>query len=81
VEGTPARIVDISYGGIRFELERQPDRTPPSSFRITLPTAQLSVTADLVWTTPIASHTWICGAAITPDSVSADWQGLVDALN
>lgn len=80
VEDVPGRIVDISYGGVRLELEQRPDFVPPSSFRLTLPSADLIVPADLVWKTPIGDHTWICGVSL-PDAASTEWQGLVDAMS
>ena len=81
VGNTPARIVEISYGGVRLELEVARDHTLPSSFRLTLPSAQLSVPADLVWKTLIGGHTWMCGVSLSPEAASGQWQGLVDALS
>jgi DNA-binding response OmpR family regulator len=82
VDDEPARVLDISYGGVRFEMPRQPDRTPPAAFQITFPAARLSIQATLVWTSLIAGKTWLCGAALTPESSeSGEWSGLVDALS
>jgi DNA-binding response OmpR family regulator len=82
VENEPARILDVSYGGVRFEIDRAPDRMVPSSFNITLPTAQLSVHADLVWKSLIGGQTWLCGAALSQENPSApQWYGLVDAIS
>jgi DNA-binding response OmpR family regulator len=78
VEDEPARIVDISYGGVRFEIDRKYDGTVPNSFRIELPSAQLSVEARLVWKNMIGDQTWLCGAALSQGS--AEWYGLVDAI-
>jgi DNA-binding response OmpR family regulator len=78
VEDEPARIVDISYGGVRFEIDRKYDGTVPNSFRIELPSAQLSVEARLVWKNMIGDQTWLCGAALSQGS--PEWYGLVDAI-
>jgi DNA-binding response OmpR family regulator len=78
VEDEPARIVDISYGGLRFELRRQPERTIPASFSISLPSAQFSVQAKLVWKNLVGDHTWLCGAALAQET--PEWYGLVDAI-
>ena len=80
VDHTPARIVDVSYGGLRFEMQRDGDaQNPlPASLRITLPTAQLSVTAKLVWKNLRGEGTWMCGAALSQET--PEWQGLVDAI-
>jgi DNA-binding response OmpR family regulator len=81
VDDAPARIVDVSYGGLRFETQRKlqgPDATRPDSLSITLPTAQLSVKAKLVWENLIGEGTWMCGAAIFQET--PEWHGLVDAI-
>jgi DNA-binding response OmpR family regulator len=78
VADEPARIVDVSYGGVRFEIRREHDRVLPSSFNITLPSAQMSLPAKLVWKNLIGEQTWMCGAAFAHES--PEWHGLVDAL-
>jgi CheY-like chemotaxis protein len=78
----PARILDISYGGIRFEIPGESERTPPSSFRMTFPSAALTVQGTLVWKSLIAGRTWLCGASLSSESTdSPEWSGLVDALS
>jgi DNA-binding response OmpR family regulator len=82
VDDEPARILDISYGGVRFEMPGEPERVPPASFRMTLPAAQLSVEGTLVWKSLIAGKTWLCGASLSSESIdSSEWLGLVDALS
>lgn len=82
LDHTPARILDVSYGGVRFEIPGEAERTPPSSFELTFPAAQLTVRARLVWTTLISGRTWLCGAALTSEAgESSEWLGLVDALS
>jgi hypothetical protein len=81
VDDTPARIVDVSYGGLRFEMQRAdagPEHPLPTSLSITLPTAHLSVKAKLVWENLIGDGTWMCGAALFQET--PEWQGLVDAI-
>ena len=81
VDDTPARIVDVSYGGLRFEMQRNPPATDSrraESLSITLPTAQLSVKAKLVWENLIGEGTWMCGAALFQET--PEWHGLVDAI-
>lgn len=77
----PARILDVSYGGVRFEIPGEPDKTPPSSVNITFPSAEITVQATLVWKSLIAGRTWLCGAALAVDPSSPEWHGLVDALS
>jgi CheY-like chemotaxis protein len=80
VNGTPARIVDVSYGGLRVEFERTPDRDLPSSFTVQLP--GLSVPVDLVWRQETPARTYACGLAVleTNESIASGWYGLVDSI-
>ena len=82
VGDTPARIVDVSYGGLRFEMQRSQAGSKVSplseSLSITLPTAQFSVKAKLVWENLIGEGTWMCGAALFQET--PEWHGLVDAI-
>ena len=81
VEHTQARIVDVSYGGVKFEIER--DQSLPPSFRITLTSLALSIDMDLVWATRIGDRHWVCGAAISSANAAAihDWATLVDSFS
>jgi DNA-binding response OmpR family regulator len=80
VDHAQARIVDISYGGVRFEIER--DQSLPPSFRITVASPALSIEADLVWGARSGDRHWVCGAAISSGNTAAvhDWARLVDAI-
>ena len=82
VGDTPARIVDVSYGGLRFEMQRSQAASKASplseSLSITLPTAQFSVKAKLVWENLIGEGTWMCGAALFQET--PEWHGLVNAI-
>ena len=77
VEDAPARIVDVSYGGVKFEIER--DQSLPPSFKITVIKPALSIDMDLVWETRHGRHR-VCGAAISGGNPAAvhDWATLVD---
>jgi DNA-binding response OmpR family regulator len=77
VDDAPARVVDVSYGGLRFEMDRKLEGAP-ASVSIRLPTAQLSVKAKLVWENLVGEGTWICGAALAQET--PEWYGLVDAI-
>ena len=54
------------------------ESTLPESLSITLPAAQLSVKAKLVWENLIGDGTWMCGAALFQET--PEWHGLVDAI-
>ena len=79
VGNAPARILDISYGGLRLEMERRPERPVPASFLLDLPASGLSVQVDVVWTTRLGDEHWVCGGSVMPTEASA-WHGLVDAV-
>jgi DNA-binding response OmpR family regulator len=81
VEHAQARIVDVSYAGVKFEVDR--DQSLPPSFRITLTSLALSIDMDLVWATRIGDRHWVCGAAISSANAAAihDWATLVDSFS
>ena len=70
VDGSPARVIDVSYGGLRFEVERPPDRALPRSFSVTLPNS-LSLKVELVWRSPSSDRTVMCGAALSQGNQAA----------
>jgi len=80
VEHAQARLVDVSYGGVKFEIER--DQSLPQSFSIKVAGRSLSIDADLVWGTRSGDRQWLCGAAISSGNAAAvhDWAMLVDGL-
>jgi DNA-binding response OmpR family regulator len=76
----PAKIVDVSYGGVRFEVQPGAGALPPDRFQLTLPNA-MSLQADLVWKNMLTNDMWVCGAAVWPEEGSArQWFGLVDTV-
>jgi DNA-binding response OmpR family regulator len=81
VEHAQARIVDVSYGGVKFEIER--DQSLPPSFRIIVASPALSIDVDLVWETRGGDRHWVCGAAISSGNAAAvhDWATLVDGFS
>jgi FixJ family two-component response regulator len=81
INNRPARILDVSYGGLRLASDRAVDRSVPSSFTLEVPSSGLSVPIDVVWTTQ-AGETWVFGASVTSheDATSQAWQGFVDAI-
>ena len=80
VVNTPARIVDVSYGGVKFEI--RPATSPNSRKRSSsrCPNA-MALQADLVWKSILNDEMWVCGAAVWPEESSArQWFGLVDTM-
>lgn len=81
VDDQVARIVDISYGGVKFEIRQGETGDVPSSFLLRLPN-EMALQADLVWKSMLNEGTWVCGAAVWPEETSArQWFGLVDTIN
>jgi len=74
----PAKIVDVSYGGVRFEIRSSEAAKLPETFQLRLPNL-MSLQADLVWKSVLNEDIWLCGAAVWPEEASArQWFGLVD---
>jgi hypothetical protein len=83
VSKTSALVIDLSYGGLRLELEGSPaDFKAPMD--VAFPTLGLSIKAVPRWTMPIEAlgSLW-CGAEVTPPDSRArqTWRGVVDSLN
>jgi CheY-like chemotaxis protein len=79
----PAKVLEMSYGGLRLEMSLPPEKEPPPSIEVSLMSFGLSVSADVMWTSRLEpSGTWICGAALleTDPSTSRAWRGVVDTL-
>jgi DNA-binding response OmpR family regulator len=82
VDSSRARILDVSYGGMRFELDDNAVLTLPPSFEVNLPSKDVAVHVDLVWQSRTTDGSWLCGAAVsqTDTATASAWHGLVDAL-
>lgn len=75
-----ARLLDISYGGVRLESG---SAQLPDVLRLELPILGLSVNAERVWSRRAdPAEVWSCGAALAPiDSESTQrWRRLVDTV-
>jgi ActR/RegA family two-component response regulator len=80
IEEAPARVVDVSYGGLRLEIAdgsaiRQP-------LRIAFPDYGKSFLARPVWSHPAAAGRIWCGAELFGGSAAAEqeWRRLVDSV-
>ena len=76
-----ARVIDISYGGIRLELP--PAETIPAKFRMAIPGFEGVFRAKPVWSrfTPLGSIS--CGAELLEANpqIIAQWRQLVDSIH
>src|SRR5688572_2521130 len=75
----PARIVDVSYGGLCLEIRGASATSLPASFGITFPGAALSVEVAVVWQKPTDDAGWVCGAMVRDDQ--SEWRQLVDTVS
>jgi DNA-binding response OmpR family regulator len=76
---TAARIVDVSYSGLRLELD---DMSPVAEWsNVTVCDRGLSINVMFIWTTRSDNRT-VCGAVLTSGNAGAvhDWVTLVDQL-
>lgn len=80
IEGQPATLLDVSYGGLKFALDSE-SYDLPSPMRAEFPLAGLTVCADLVWSARARDGAQcICGAAVTDDAPGADWRRFIDSV-
>ena len=79
IDGRLARIVDVSDGGFRFEIEPQPSTALPASFTVVLP--EISFRADVVWENSCDDR-WTGGATIAAGQSEAAvaWQRVVAVI-
>jgi CheY-like chemotaxis protein len=82
VDESPARILDVSYGGLRAEIDRSFEELP-RSFEMSFPTSRLAVRVEVIWKNRSETGNWLCGASVAaPNLVTAAvWRGLVDAIS
>ena len=74
------RLVDVSYGGLKFEVAD--DFVPASTVELDFPRADLRLNADVVWTErrPQARRA-VIGASVTAEPMqAAEWRAFVDRL-
>ena len=79
VGDSPARIVDVGYGGVRFELQSAAgDAAVPELVRLTVP-GSVPIALHVVWNRR-SGDTWQCGASVN-DEYRPMWEQLVDTLS
>jgi DNA-binding response OmpR family regulator len=76
-----ARILDVSYGGLRLEIDRTPGAWLPLALvALALPTSDVPIPVNVVWKRPSGDASWLCGAAV-PHAHQRRWRELVDAMS
>jgi CheY-like chemotaxis protein len=82
VNEAPARLIDVSYEGLRLEAASERSRFLPASFTVSLPHFNFSCDVERIWTTSRDGSAVSYGAELLPrnaDTLLA-WRSLVDAL-
>lgn len=78
----PARLLDISYGGLRFEM-MAPNTPLPPTVPVRMPGLNLYVEAETIWTDRVTSPGALLGGlALLSEGQNAPlpWRALVDSL-
>ena len=84
VSGDAARVVDVSYGGLRLELTGAPDEALLTIAAVAIPSVGV-VAIHPIWARVAAGGTprWWCGAQVEIGDGQNDdvWRRFVDSLN
>jgi CheY-like chemotaxis protein len=75
-----ARVLDLSYGGLRFESNDAAEL--PTSLKTEFPESGVAIEAQRIWCQPSPVGSWLCGVAVSGLGHSAlqAWRQLVDAV-
>src|SRR5579863_9540534 len=78
-----ARLLDVSYEGMRLEAIETDGATLPQYFEVRVPRFNFSCTVERIWTSPSSddrARLW-CGAALSSgDETAKAWRVLVDTI-
>jgi hypothetical protein len=78
-----ARLLDVSYEGMRLEAMGAQGETLPPYFEVRLPRLNFACRVQRIWTSPSSddhAHVW-CGAALSAgDETARAWRVLVDTM-
>jgi DNA-binding response OmpR family regulator len=81
VGSVPARLLDVSYGGLRFQLDGESYHLK-SPVRIDIPVSQLRVDAELVWSARARDGaSCLCGVALADRDPPHAWRAFVDRVS
>ncbi len=89
VNDVPARVLDVSYEGLRLEAPEAGSENVPAYFRVRLPLFNFSCDVQRVWVSPISAEQGeralsgvSCGAELSRGDVDTAlaWRTLVDSM-
>lgn len=82
--GSEAKVVDLSYGGLRLQMAEAVDETLNTLQEVSVPAVGLSLHARPVWTKRAGpTGPWWCGVEleeVDPGAAEA-WRGFVDSVS
>lgn len=77
----PGRFLDVSYGGMRLEVDDAPEELPPS-LAVALPDSERLIQVEVIWRVRQRERAWQFGAIVAEanEVVTSAWRDLVDAV-
>jgi len=77
----PGRLLDVSYGGMRLEVDDLEDELP-SNVAVALPDSERLIQVEVVWSVRPHERAWQFGAVVAEanDLIASEWRDLVDAV-
>jgi DNA-binding response OmpR family regulator len=76
---TRAKIVDISYGGLRLAFHDA--GAIPETFEITLPTDHSTITVNRVWTADSIDDGFVSCGAVLSEAEADSWRAFVNSVD
>lgn len=78
----PGRLLDVSYGGMRLEIDDSPDDLP-ANLAVALPDSERLIQVEVIWSVRQHERAWQCGAVVAEanDLVTTAWRDLVDSVS
>jgi len=83
IDGTPALVLDVGYGGVRMQIQGPFHAEPDTTLPLNIPALGVDVETTCRWiTSDEASGSCSCGVSLAEGDVHAGsrWRALVDAL-
>ena len=83
INGGPAHLLDVGYGGFSADIDMPADTGSDMSLMVETPTAVTQVLATCRWSFPIDASRYRCGAHLSDDSSQAGspWRAFVDQVS
>jgi len=82
IDGTPALVLDVGYGGVRMQIQGPFHAEPDTRLPLNIPALGFDVETTCRWITSDESGSYSCGVSLADADVHAGsrWRALVDAL-